>query len=73
MGSESDVATHWKTHLIIGKNFSNPTVYLPTNLIQYRKLMEHTLPENAAGIWLQYFIVSIMPSFYKLIKMWKKW
>ena len=22
MGSESDVATHWKTHLIIGKNFS---------------------------------------------------
>ena len=22
MGSESDVATDWKTHLIIGKNFS---------------------------------------------------
>ena len=22
MGSESDVATDWKTHLIIGKNFT---------------------------------------------------
>ena len=27
MGSESDVATDIKTHLIIGKNFSNPSTW----------------------------------------------
>ena len=62
MGSESDVATDWKTHLVIGKNFSDKNLkYLNLKLFPKFSIVVITLYYQVR-YWLEIsvFIVNLL-------------